>query len=30
MEFSLIEEQRLFQPTVRQFALEKLLPNYSR
>lgn len=30
MEFSLTEEQQLFRQTVRQFALEKLLPNYSR
>jgi cyclohexanecarboxyl-CoA dehydrogenase len=30
MEFSLTEEQRLFQQTVRQFAVEKLLPNYFR
>lgn len=30
MEFSLTEEQQLFRQTVRRFALEKLLPNYSR
>jgi cyclohexanecarboxyl-CoA dehydrogenase len=30
MEFALPEEQQLLQHTVRQFALEKLLPNYGR
>jgi cyclohexanecarboxyl-CoA dehydrogenase len=30
MEFAFTEEQQLLQHTVRQFALEKLLPNYTR
>ena len=30
MEFTFTEEQNLFQKTLHQFALEKLLPNYSR
>ena len=30
MQFAFTEEQQLFQQTVRQFALEKLLPHYAR
>ena len=29
MQFAFTEEQQLLQPTVRQFALEKLLPHYA-